>query len=524
MVDRIQSSERNNANSWNNFAAQAEQVCRAGDDVSLRRILTSSRFEHFHRARKFSFVKGIVKDFPCVDKAQLLLRGTLFNRQIGYRLRPDAVDCTGTSIAHWAAQREHPTPLFKTLKELGSPLSKNNKAGMSPLHYLFWKNGPMKESSLREAARFLVGTGCIIDLRDRTGESPFHVACLRKDPIPAFHVLQELGTDLNMKTKKKETALHLVAASCDPEVMPHAFKFLLENGADSTCKDDADKTVLYYVFERKEISQEIRNVITKMIRPSFEDSISHELDSVVLSPQTSSGFSEKMSIDFSDGPVTPESPVNHGLRQFQVPPNPTTPFSSRYSPYEPRNARIRQRSSTQDLYPITTSNYHQTFKPASCDTGTSTDDLLLNNQFQLPQCRLWDYGMELDGVEGLCSCARCEREMVSKTEAEISRIRISDVERENEELRRQLKKQQDRLERHENCPICMTAYTISSRRTLKSCGHMLCAECAQTWLETEQPHLIEQSLNESIPLKEPVLCPVCRTPYDTNDLVKSLIS
>ena len=60
--------------------------------------------------------------------------------------------------------------------------------GMSPLHHLFWRSGPMNESSLREAARFLVGTGCLIDLRDRTGESPFHVACLRKERVQDIYV------------------------------------------------------------------------------------------------------------------------------------------------------------------------------------------------------------------------------------------------------------------------------------------------------------------------------------------------
>ena len=325
-----------------------------------------------------------------------------------------------------------------------------------------------------------------------------------------------------MKTKKSETALHLVAASCDPELMPLVFKFLIDHGADLRSKDQSEKTVLYYVLERKEISQEIRNVITKMLRPPTSSTyVEHsslmggsDTDSVVLSPQTSSGFSEKMSVDFSSdsgGPVTPESPIG----QFQVPPNPTTPLSSRYTPYEPRNARIRQRSSTQDLYPITTSNYHQTFKPALCDIGTSTSEV--NGR---DECRLWDYGMEVESVEGLCQCRRCERELRSKTEAEICRIRQRDIERENVELRHQLRKQRERLERHENCPICMRPYTISSRRTLKSCGHMLCAECTHTWLETEQPHLE----GDSVPLKEPVLCPVCRTPYDTNDLVKSLIS
>ena len=84
------------------------------------------------------------------------------------------------------------------------------------------------------------------------------------------------------------------------------------------------------------------------------------------------------------------------------------------------------RTSTQDNYPITTSNY-QHYKPAACDVGTTTEDLTqesMTPQFAVPQCRLWDYGMELEVGEGLCNCTRCERETVSKTEAEISRIRI----------------------------------------------------------------------------------------------------
>ena len=54
---------------------------------------------------------------------------------------------------------------------------------MSPLHFLFWKSGPMGENRLREAARFLVNCGCPIDLRENSGESPLHVACLRKERL-----------------------------------------------------------------------------------------------------------------------------------------------------------------------------------------------------------------------------------------------------------------------------------------------------------------------------------------------------
>ena len=41
----------------------------------------------------------------------------------------------------------------------------------------------MAEGRLREAARFLVNSGCLIDLRENSGESPLHVACLRKERL-----------------------------------------------------------------------------------------------------------------------------------------------------------------------------------------------------------------------------------------------------------------------------------------------------------------------------------------------------
>lgn len=398
--------------------------------------------------------------------------------------------------------------------------------------------------------------------------------------MTAFHVLHELGADLLMKTKKKETALHLVAASCDPLKMPAAFKFLLDSGADSSAKDCSHKTMLYYVLERKEVSQEIRTLIMKMVHPSQFDEIGiTDTDSVVLSPQTSSGFSEKMSVDFSDDPGSPSLRESH-QSQFLTPLLPVSPFSARYSPYEPRNtARIlRQRSSTQ-CYPISTSNYHKS--STESDTA-STSDLssgsdcvnvssrgsgyiprsAMSSQHHHQQVLLspsppvsqWfssssssssspvrptsiaaamvqdaprpSHHLPSTDEMAMCACAPCKRQMLSKTEAEIARIRLGDVERENAELRRLLKRTQERLERHENCPICMTAYTISSRRTLKSCGHMLCENCAMKWLETESQQDIMEGDDEidQIPLKEPVLCPVCRTPYDTNDLVKSLIS
>ena len=62
---------------------------------------------------------------------------------------------------------------------------------MSPLHFLFWKSGPMAEGRLREAARFLVNSGCLIDLRENSGESPLHVACLRKERLLFLTFIQK---------------------------------------------------------------------------------------------------------------------------------------------------------------------------------------------------------------------------------------------------------------------------------------------------------------------------------------------
>ena len=142
-----------------------------------------------------------------------------------------------------------------------------------------------------------------------------------------------------MKTNKGETALHLVAASCCPQRILLAFQFLLDHGADPTLKDASEKTVLYYVFERKEIKQETRLAITKLLRPDFGsrsgcasgsslgggrcDSES-EL-SLIGSDQPIMSPSEKMSVDFSDSALgSVGSPgVSSRPDLFQVPLQPT---------------------------------------------------------------------------------------------------------------------------------------------------------------------------------------------------------
>lgn len=76
------------------------------------------------------------------------------------------------------------------------------------------------------------------------------------------------------------------------------------------------------------------------------------------------GFSEKLSLD--DLPGTPES--GSAFRHFAVPDcvssrhsvggnSSTSTNSARFSPYEPRRPPRQHRSSTQDLYSLSTSSY-----------------------------------------------------------------------------------------------------------------------------------------------------------------------
>ena len=61
------------------------------------------------------------------DLEQFKLELFLFWNIFGTFNRPDAFDANGSTIAHFAAQRENPAPLFRCLKDLGTPLARTNK-------------------------------------------------------------------------------------------------------------------------------------------------------------------------------------------------------------------------------------------------------------------------------------------------------------------------------------------------------------------------------------------------------------
>ena len=145
-------------------------------------------------------------------------------------------------------------------------------------------------------------------------------------------------------------------------------------------------------------------------------------------------------------------------------------------------------------------------------------------------------------------------------------FRLRDIEMSARHFEEKLRSTVERVERYESCQICFESYQCDgrasvtnreepgrTRMTLKSCGHMMCSDCAYKWLScekldspsdspsyspeyarivaTDSPHespvmsQLEPAMHrESGEVSSHALCPVCRTPYQQSDLVKSLIT
>jgi len=483
---------------------------------------------------------------------------------------------------------------------------------MSTLHFLFFKTGPRQVRNLREAASYLCKQPrCNIDLRDNEGETPLLVACLRKDPMSALTVLREIGADMQMKTRNNQTALHLVASSCAPYELERATKFLIQNDVDPGHLDDDGKTMMHYINERSDINNQQKDLINNLFNPYH---------SVSFSPRTSSGFSEKMSIDYCEG--GPDSPFSTPLNKQQADRrynqffnNSQTSSTSKVHYYHSANSDSSMNSSSssssghfsgfsQPLPTKTTQNRsspmkHSTPKllpppPPSAFDSTTRRDILpqknhsSNNQnlqqhsnlsspmthandsilssppnpsiqgqtttttsryyaqdqqpnrpptlLLLPKPTLrrnLDFeSTNMTPKETQTIPCNCEKMRDQDNELEILRLRMRDMEMEKKVIEEKYKKCTERLDRYESCQICMESFNINNRTTLKSCGHMMCSDCAFKWLSTEPEHSPSYSPEyDRITSDHPnlnnqnhALCPVCRTPYDQNDLVKSLIS
>jgi hypothetical protein len=304
-------------------------------------------------------------------------------------------------------------------------------------------------------------------------------------------VLHDIGADMKMVTRHRQTALHLVASSCAPSQLESTVKFLIKNDVDPQQMDDDGRTMLHYINERNDIPRRQKEQICTLVNP---------YQNGPFSPRSSSGFSEKMSMDYCDQIMYPEYPVNCSpmtstpliTRTTQIPsaacsapPPPLAPTSCSSSSTSCCSINVPQKllqlgtTHQPTTITITTppSRYPQSVKEQEPDEPLAT--LLTNKETQ----------------------TECYRDQ----EMESLKSRLRELEAERDDFSRQCKRMSERLERYESCQICLEPYSASERVTLRSCGHMMCTECAHKWLrETPQ-------------------CPQCRADYTRGDLVKSLI-
>ena len=95
-----------------------------------------------------------------------------------------------------------------------------------------------------------------------------------KDPMSALTVLREIGADMQMKTRNNQTALHLVASSCAPYELERATKFLIQNDVDPGHLDDDGKTMMHYINERNDITNQQKDLINNLFNPYHSVSFS----------------------------------------------------------------------------------------------------------------------------------------------------------------------------------------------------------------------------------------------------------
>jgi len=108
----------------------------------------------------------------------------------------------------------------KTLNELDS------YAGNAPIHYMALPSYYHPEDHVK-LLMLLISNGADINIKDRKGNTPLHLAVHYRAPIEIITVLVEHGADLNAKAKGGETPLQLAIN----DENTHIIELLRQHGA-----------------------------------------------------------------------------------------------------------------------------------------------------------------------------------------------------------------------------------------------------------------------------------------------------
>jgi len=130
-----------------------------------------------------------------------------------------------------------------------------------------WSVHAAAKRGFTEVAKILLEENAnLINQTDPDGLSPLHYAVLSDNPQIVRFFLLNSTVDVNLKTTKGITSLHLACANANLEVL----KMLLIRGAEQNCSDDRGFNALHFVSRHVKDSACLLDIVTFMAMVGFD--------------------------------------------------------------------------------------------------------------------------------------------------------------------------------------------------------------------------------------------------------------
>ena len=207
----------------------------------------------------------------------------------------NAQDQAGLTAMHWASREGH-LAFVKFLCEQGADINLKSNDGQSALHEVVSRGQTSMVNLLLEQEA--------IDLEqnNRFGQTPLLCAA-RQGRLNILDALLKSNADVNAKSERENTALHLAAWYDEPDCV----KLLLQNEAPIASKN-ADGYTPLHMAARVSAKQCIKHLISAGAPLEAKDSKGH----TALSKATSSGQSRVVELLLQGGAKTDNSGGNCG--------------------------------------------------------------------------------------------------------------------------------------------------------------------------------------------------------------------
>lgn len=219
----IKSASNQNEPAWSSLAHLAME-----NNAEGVRILLEADADHEISTIIHGTPLGSAVAYGSLDVCEILLKK---GANPSHELIEPPLLCWATRPGHM----KHRFEIVKLLVEKGVNLNVSDKNGETPLHLACWSEGPDKLSTVE----YLLLQGAEVNLRGRNGYTPLHIAIIQNDVRLLQLLLSQRQLELEIWSEKKTTPLILAVEN---EEMT---RMLLEHGAKpNTRSDDGNSALL----------------------------------------------------------------------------------------------------------------------------------------------------------------------------------------------------------------------------------------------------------------------------------------